>query len=55
MSLQELGAFGEFLGFFAILATLVYLSVQTKTAQKATRWQFSSQTTACACTASLDK
>ncbi len=30
MSLIELGALGEFLGSFAVLATLVYLSVQIK-------------------------
>jgi hypothetical protein len=29
MSIGELGALGEFLGFFAVLATLIYLSVQT--------------------------
>ena len=30
MSIAELGALGEFLGFFAVLATLVYLAVQTR-------------------------
>ena len=39
MSYQDLGAIGEFLGFFAILATLVYLALQTRIAQRATRVQ----------------
>ena len=30
MTIAELGALGEFLGFFAVLATLIYLAVQTK-------------------------
>lgn len=30
MSLAELGSLGEFLGFFAVLATLMYLALQTK-------------------------
>ena len=30
MSLSQLGSLGEFLGFFAVLATLIYLSLQTK-------------------------
>ena len=34
MSLQELGSLGEFLGFIAVLATLVYLSVQTRQAKR---------------------
>ena len=29
MTIAELGALGEFLGFFAVLATLIYLAVQT--------------------------
>lgn len=41
MSIQELGAVGEFLGFFAILVTLVYLSVQTKISQRTMRTQSS--------------
>jgi len=34
MSIAELGALGEFLGFFAVLATLVYLAVQTRQTRK---------------------
>jgi len=34
MSLGELGALGEFLGFFAVLATLIYLSLQTRQAKE---------------------
>lgn len=30
MSLAQLGSLGEFLGFFAVLATLIYLALQTK-------------------------
>jgi hypothetical protein len=30
MTVTELGALGEFLGFFAVLATLVYLALQTR-------------------------
>lgn len=41
MSIQELGAIGEFLGFFAILVTLVYLGVQTKISQRTMRTQSS--------------
>ena len=33
MSLSELGSIGEFLGFFAVLATLIYLALQTKHAR----------------------
>lgn len=41
MSIQDLAAIGEFLGFFVILVTLVYLSVQTKISQRAIRTQSS--------------
>lgn len=41
MSIQDLGAIGEFLGFFAILVTLVYLSVQTRISQHTIRTQSS--------------
>jgi hypothetical protein len=34
MSIGELGALGEFLGFFAVLATLLYLSMQTRQAKE---------------------
>jgi hypothetical protein len=34
MTIGELGALGEFLGFFAVLATLMYLAVQTKQARE---------------------
>jgi hypothetical protein len=34
MTVGELGALGEFLGFFAVLATLMYLAVQTKQARE---------------------
>ena len=34
MSIGELGALGEFLGFFAVLATLIYLAVQTRQAKE---------------------
>ena len=34
MSIGQLGALGEFLGFFAVLATLIYLSVQTRQARE---------------------
>ena len=30
MSIEELGALGEFLGLFAIIATLIYLSLQVR-------------------------
>ncbi len=30
MTIQELGAFGEFLGAFAVLATLIYLAFQVR-------------------------
>lgn len=35
MTLQDLGAIGEFLGFVAVLITLVYLAIQTKQARLA--------------------
>ena len=35
MSVQDLGAMGEFFGAFAVLATLVYLSIQTRLTRKA--------------------
>ena len=34
MSLAQLGSLGEFLGFFAVLATLIYLALQTKQARQ---------------------
>ena len=34
MSLSDLGALGEFLGFFAIIATLIYLSRQIRLARE---------------------
>ena len=34
ITVQELGALGEFLGFFAVLATLIYLAVQTRHARQ---------------------
>ena len=34
MSVQDLGAIGEFLGLFLVLATLVYLSIQTRQAKQ---------------------
>jgi hypothetical protein len=34
MSLQDLGAIGEFLGLFLVLATLVYLAIQTRQAKQ---------------------
>jgi hypothetical protein len=37
MTIQDLGAIGEFLGFFAVLGTLVYLSVQTRHARIASQ------------------
>ena len=33
MSIMELGALGEFLGVFALVATLIYLSVQVRYAR----------------------
>lgn len=30
MSIQDLGAIGEFLGFIAVIGTLIYLSIQTR-------------------------
>jgi hypothetical protein len=39
MTLAELGALGEFLGFFAVLVTLMYLAVQTKEAREVTTSQ----------------
>jgi len=39
MTYQDLGAIGEFLGFFAVLATLGYLAQQTRVSQRATRVQ----------------
>ena len=33
MSIMELGALGEFLGVFALVATLIYLSVQVRHAR----------------------
>ena len=41
MSIQDLGAIGEFLGLFVILVTLIYLGVQTKKSQRAMRTQSS--------------
>lgn len=43
MTLQELGSLGEFLGFIAVLATLVYLSVQTRQAKRAAQMESSRQ------------
>ena len=34
MTIGDLGALGEFLGLFAVLATLIYLSIQTKQAKE---------------------
>ena len=34
MLLSQLGSLGEFLGFFAVLATLIYLALQTKHARE---------------------
>lgn len=34
MSIQDLGAIGEFLGLFLVLATLVYLAIQTRQAKQ---------------------
>jgi len=34
MTLSDIGSLGEFLGFFAVLATLVYLSIQTRHAKQ---------------------
>ena len=34
MSIVELGALGEFLGVFALVATLIYLSIQARHAKK---------------------
>ena len=34
MSIQDLGAIGEFLGLFLVLATLVYLAIQTRQARQ---------------------
>ena len=34
MSIMELGALGEFLGVFALVATLVYLATQVRDAQR---------------------
>ena len=34
MTIQDLGAIGEFLGLFLVLATLVYLSIQTRQAKQ---------------------
>lgn len=34
MTIAELGALGEFFGFFAVLVTLMYLAVQTKQARE---------------------
>lgn len=34
MSIQDLGALGEFLGLFLVLATLVYLALQTRQAKQ---------------------
>ena len=31
MSIMELGALGEFLGIFALVATLIYLAIQNRT------------------------
>ena len=36
MSIQDLGAIGEFLGFVAVIGTLIYLSVQTRQGRLAT-------------------
>ena len=33
MSIMELGALGEFLGVFALVATLIYLSIQVRQAR----------------------
>jgi hypothetical protein len=35
MTIQELGAFGEFVGAIAVVVTLVYLSIQTRMTRKA--------------------
>ena len=37
MSIMELGALGEFLGVFALVATLVYLAIQVREAQRQSR------------------
>jgi len=34
MTISELGALGEFFGFFAVLATLTYLAIQTQQSKK---------------------
>ncbi|MFT5842610.1 MAG: hypothetical protein ACI80L_001398 [Pseudohongiellaceae bacterium] len=34
MTIAELGSLGEFFGFFAVLATLVYLAIQTQQSKK---------------------
>ena len=37
MSIMELGALGEFFGVFALVATLIYLSIQVRQARRGGR------------------
>ena len=39
MTIQELGSIGELIGAIAVLATLIYLSVQVKMSSKTQRAQ----------------